>query len=69
MRNISALVSPTDKLSFKGDQQLGSKHKISFLWNNTTYRNKPGPDGVPGLPEPLWNGQISGAISLTRRMR
>ncbi len=54
-----SLISPTDKWSAKGDQLFGSKHRLSFLWNATTYRNKPGNDGVPGLPEPLWNGQIA----------
>ena len=28
------------------------------MWNTTEYRNKPGPAGAPGLPQPLWNGQI-----------
>ena len=54
-----SLISPTDKWSAKGDQLFGSKHRVSFLWNSTKYRNKPGNDGVPGLPEPLWNGQIA----------
>lgn len=52
------LIQPTDKWSVKGDQILGSKQRVSFLWNTTKYRNKPGPAGAPGLPEPLWNGQI-----------
>jgi hypothetical protein len=51
-------ITPTDKWSVKGDQILGSKQRISFLWNMTQFRNKPGPAGAPGLPEPLWNGQI-----------
>jgi len=52
------MVTPTDKWSVKGDQILGSKQRISFLYNTTIYRNNPGPAGAPGLPEPLWNGQI-----------
>ncbi len=52
------LITPTDKWSIKGDQLLGSKHRVSFLWNSTKFRNKPGPAGAPGLPEPLWNGQV-----------
>ncbi len=51
-------VTPTDKYSVKADQILGSKQRVSFLWNTTVFRNKPGPAGAPGLPEPLWNGQI-----------
>jgi hypothetical protein len=52
------LITPTDKWSVKGDQLIGSKHRVSFLWNSTRFRNQPGPAGAPGLPEPLWNGQI-----------
>jgi hypothetical protein len=52
------LVTPTDKWSVKGDQQIGDKQRLSFLWNMTTFRNKPGPAGPPGLPAPLWSGQI-----------
>ncbi len=52
------LVTPTDKWSAKGDQMIGDKQRLSFLWNMTTFRNKPGPAGPPGLPIPLWNGQI-----------
>ena len=37
---------------------IGDKQRLSFLWNMTTFRNKPGPAGPPGLPIPLWNGQI-----------
>ncbi len=52
------MVTPTDKYSLKADQLIGSRHRVGFLWNMTTFRNKPGPAGAPGLPEPLWNGQI-----------
>src|SRR5262249_45598930 len=52
------LITPTDKWSVKGDQLLGSKHRVSLLWNLTAFRNKPGDAGPPGLPLPLWSGQI-----------
>ncbi len=52
-------VTPTDKWSVKGDQMIGSKHRVSFLWNTTAYRSKPGENGPPGLPAPLWNNQIA----------
>ena len=52
------MITPTDKWSVKADQVIGSKQRLAFLWNTTKYRNKPGPAGAPGLPEPLWNGQI-----------
>ncbi|MBM3784262.1 MAG: TonB-dependent receptor [Acidobacteria bacterium] len=56
--NNGTLVTPTDKWSVKADQNFGSNHRVGFLWNLTTFRNKPGPAGPPGLPEPLWNGAI-----------
>ncbi|MBS1825158.1 MAG: TonB-dependent receptor [Acidobacteria bacterium] len=52
------MVTPTDKYSLKADQVIGSKQRLGFLWNMTTYRGTPGPAGAPGLPQPLWNGQI-----------
>jgi len=52
------MVTPTDKWSVKGDQMLGSKQRLAFLWNKTTFFNKPGPSGPPGLPGNLWSGQI-----------
>ena len=52
------LVRPTDKWSVKGDQHIGTRNHVSFLWNMTTFRNEPGANGPPGLPIPLWNGQI-----------
>jgi hypothetical protein len=51
-------VQPTDKWSVKGDHNIGTRHHLSFLWNTTAFRNKPGENGPPGLPIPLWNGQI-----------
>lgn len=53
------LIRPTDKWSVKGDQVIGTAHRVSFLWNSTKFRNKPGPGGPPGLPEPLWDGSVS----------
>ena len=52
------LITPTDKWSVKGDQLFGSNHRVSYLWNLTTFLNKPGAQGPPGLPTPLWSGQI-----------
>ncbi|HUS07218.1 MAG TPA: TonB-dependent receptor, partial [Bryobacteraceae bacterium] len=53
-----SLITPTDKWSVKGDQTLGSKQRLSFLWNMTNFENKPGPNGPTGLPGELWSGQI-----------
>lgn len=52
------LITPTDKWSVKGDQLFGSNHRVSYLWNLTSFFNKPGAQGPPGLPAPLWSGQI-----------
>ncbi len=52
------LVTPTDKWSVKGDQIFGNNHRLSILYNTTRFRNEPGANGPPGLPGPLWNGQI-----------
>jgi hypothetical protein len=51
--------SPTDKGSVKIDQNFGSNHHLSFFYNKTRYDSSPGPSGPSGLPEPLWNGQVS----------
>ena len=54
------LVTPTDKWSVKGDQMIGDKQRLSFLWNMTTFRNKPGPAGPPGLPDSALERSDSG---------
>ncbi len=51
-------VTPTDKWSVKADQIIGSNHRVSFLWNMTEFDRTPGANGPPGLPRPLWSGQI-----------
>jgi len=57
--NGGATESPTDKGSVKLDQNFGSNHHLGFLYNKTRYNSEPGPAGPTGLPEPLWNGQVS----------
>ena len=51
-------ITPTDKWSVKGDQIIGNNHRVSYLWNMTEFRRKPGANGPPGLPAPLWSGQL-----------
>jgi hypothetical protein len=51
-------VTPTDKWSVKADQVIGLRQRLSFLWNMTDFNRQPGANGPPGLPIPLWNGQI-----------
>lgn len=51
--------TPTDKWSAKIDEMLSSRQRLSFLYNGTRYRGEPGASGPPGLPIPLYNGQIT----------
>lgn len=51
--------NPTDKGSVKIDQNFGPNHRVNFFYNRTRYNSNPGPAGPAGLPEPLWNGQVS----------
>ncbi|HYW42991.1 MAG TPA: TonB-dependent receptor [Bryobacteraceae bacterium] len=59
LSNGGVTLSPTDKGSFKIDQNFGARHHVGFLYNHTRYDSTPGPSGPSGLPEPLWNGQVS----------
>lgn len=51
--------SPTDKGSMRVDQNFGSNHHVSFFYNRTRNNQLPGPAGPSGLPEPLYNGQVT----------
>lgn len=59
---------PTDKWSVKIDQHFTSNHRLSYLYNTTSYRNQIGPSGPPGLPLPLWNGQVQAFDTLGHRV-
>ncbi|HXB75247.1 MAG TPA: TonB-dependent receptor [Candidatus Acidoferrales bacterium] len=59
LSNGGVTESPTDKGSVKIDQNFGSNHHVAFFYNRTRYDSAPGPSGPSGLPEPLWNGQVS----------
>ncbi len=56
--NTGAILTPTDKGSVKIDHNVGSNHHLGFLYNRTSFRQRLSPDGPPGLPAPLWDGQI-----------
>jgi len=45
--------------SAKIDHNVGFAHHVSFFYNHTIFDSGPGPSGVVGLPQPLWNGQVS----------
>ncbi|HTS62801.1 MAG TPA: carboxypeptidase regulatory-like domain-containing protein [Candidatus Acidoferrales bacterium] len=51
--------TPTDKYSVKLDHNIGFRQHLSFFLNRTVYDSGPGPSGTVGLPQPLWNGQVS----------
>ncbi|MFN7939602.1 MAG: TonB-dependent receptor [Bryobacteraceae bacterium] len=57
--NSGSVVNPTDKGSVKVDHTIREKHRLGFLFNMTRYRQGPGAEGTPGLPQPLWDGQAS----------
>ena len=50
--------TPTTKGSLKLDQNIGSKQRIGFFVNVSSFEVALGPGGTPGLPEPLWSGQL-----------
>ena len=53
-----SLTTPTNKASIKVDQNIGAKQRVGFFMNVT--RNETAlSNTTPGLPEPLWSGQVS----------
>ncbi|MEZ5354700.1 MAG: carboxypeptidase regulatory-like domain-containing protein [Bryobacteraceae bacterium] len=50
---------PQDKGSAKVDHVINDSHRVAFFMNITKYRSQPGAGGPPGLPIPLWTGQVS----------
>ncbi|MGH9720459.1 MAG: TonB-dependent receptor domain-containing protein, partial [Bryobacteraceae bacterium] len=53
-----SVVSPQNKYSLKMDHALGANHRIGFFYNNSNFNQAIGPGGPPGLPLPLWDGQV-----------
>ncbi|MGH8526262.1 MAG: TonB-dependent receptor, partial [Gammaproteobacteria bacterium] len=43
----------TNKLSLKVDHALSNTNRLSYLFNRTTNRQRPGPSGAAGLPAPF----------------
>ncbi len=52
------LLEPQDKGSVKVDHAIRDNHRLGFLRNVTRYRREVGAAGPPGLPVPLWDGQV-----------
>ena len=52
------ILEPQDKGSVKFDHNVTDNHRLSFFANLTSYRRETGAGGPPGLPVPLWNGEV-----------
>lgn len=53
-----SIENPQDKFSFRGDHLINSNHRVSGFVNFTEYNQRVSAAGPPGLPLPLWNGQV-----------
>ncbi|MGH9674304.1 MAG: carboxypeptidase regulatory-like domain-containing protein, partial [Bryobacteraceae bacterium] len=58
VNNVGTALDPWSKYSFKGDHNFGQNDRASFLYNFGLHERKPGPDGFPGLPNPLNTNRI-----------
>lgn len=54
-----SIQNPQDKGSIRLDHSLTDRQRISFFYNRTEYSQAISANGPPGLPTPLWNGQIN----------
>jgi outer membrane receptor protein involved in Fe transport len=52
------ILEPQDKGSAKIDHMLTDKHRFGFFMNLTSYRREIGAGGPPGLPVPLYTGEV-----------
>ncbi|MCI0337363.1 MAG: carboxypeptidase regulatory-like domain-containing protein [Acidobacteria bacterium] len=52
------ILNPQTKWSLKLDHNLSTNHHLGFFMNITDFSQKVGQSGPPGLPQPLWNGQV-----------
>ncbi len=53
INNSGITLDPWTKWSIKGDHNIGSNDRVSFLYNYGLHEKTPGPDGFAGLPYPL----------------
>lgn len=56
--NSGTILNPQTKFSLKLDQNISTKHHLGFFMNITNYSQEVGQSGPPGLPLPLWSGQV-----------
>jgi hypothetical protein len=52
------ILNPQTKGSVKIDHTLSPKHHLGYFMNITRYSQQIGSAGPPGLPLPLWDGQV-----------
>jgi hypothetical protein len=52
------IVEPQDKASVRIDHLITANHRLAYFANISSFRRRTGPGGPPGLPVPLWNGQV-----------
>ena len=52
------VLNPQDKGSIRVDHMITDRQRISGFYNRTEYNQSIGANGPPGLPTPLWNGQV-----------
>jgi hypothetical protein len=50
--------NPQDKFSLRGDHLFNERHRVSAFFNITEFNQRLSASGAPGLPAPLWNGQV-----------
>ncbi len=55
-RDRGTNITPWNKYSIRGDHQLNTSNRFSFLYTNGTKKDGFGADGPKGLPEPYWTG-------------
>jgi len=53
-----SVLSPQNRYSLKVDHALSQKHRLGFFYLNSNSNQSVGPGGPPGLPLPLWDGQV-----------
>ena len=62
------ILEPQDKGSLKFDHNLTDSHRLAFFTNITSFRREAGASGPPGLPLPLWNGEVQEYDSSSYRL-
>ncbi len=58
INNTGTRLDPWTKFSVKADHNFGQNDRVSFLYNYGFHGGNPGPDGFPGLPNPINENRI-----------